>query len=142
MTEFDDKLLTENIIPWCFLSTEIKNKFLEGAKTRKVYFCLTEDYFESIDKPSWAGITVYRLDPIPPTKPSIDWSHVAKKFNWLARDINGMCYLYEQKPYLTLRNHSWGANKGRIADAIGFASLIPGDWDGENSLVERPHAHV
>lgn len=86
--------------------------------------------------PAWAGDVVYRVKPAPLTKPSIDWSHVAPEWKWLARDDDGMMWLYEW-PQPDCGVYSWKAH-GRYADASAFASLTPGMCDWRDSLVRRP----
>lgn len=36
--------------------------------------------------PQWWKEQQYRLAPKPLTKPSVDWSHVGEKWNWMATD--------------------------------------------------------
>jgi hypothetical protein len=87
--------------------------------------------------PTWADTVVFRAKPQPPTKPSIDWSHVAKEYKWLARDAgepNG--FLYDEEPHPTLYGQ-WQC-EGMCINATVFASYTPGICDWRDSLVERP----
>ncbi len=69
------------------------------------------------------------------TKPSIDWSHVALEFNWLALNERGKAFIYETRP--ERHNFGWSNSVGWCS-ARGFASLTPGSCDWKDSLVMRP----
>ena len=69
------------------------------------------------------------------TKPSIDWSHVNKYFNYLAMDADGNFYIYTDKPLQC--DQQWTTNLP-CALAIHFASFVPGTCDWKDSLVKRP----
>ena len=76
---------------------------------------------------------------IKPTKPSIDWSQVSDKFNYLARDESGLIYLYENKPEVAHDGWSSVAGVGgMIVWAVTFKSLEVGTCNWTESLVERP----
>jgi hypothetical protein len=97
----------------------------------------TTGWFETQKSPNHFATFVYRVKPQPLTKPTIDWSHVAPEYKWLARDFNGGGFLYEVKPE---RGHDfaiWSAYCG-FASTKGFASYQPGTCDWNDSLVERP----
>lgn len=76
----------------------------------------------------------WRVKPQPLTKPSIDWSHVAPECKWLARDKNGECSLFTERP--SLEERIWFVNGWLKASP--FASLNPGTCDWRDSLVKRP----
>ena len=90
-----------------------------------------------IDEPSWSGTVVYRVKPQPTTKPSIDWSHVAPEYQWLARDANGRGFLYEDAPRLISEGGVWATSPCYLL-ARHFASYTPGTCDWRESLVQRP----
>lgn len=84
----------------------------------------------------WMVNLVYRVKPAPLTKPSIDWSHVAPKFKWMAQDENGDAYLYaESKPDAA---HSVWVTEGAFCECSAFPGYTPGTCDWKDSLVERP----
>ena len=87
---------------------------------------------------------VYKLDDelrfkhrIKPTKPSIDWSHVSDEFNYLARDKEGLVYLYGNKPKITEYDW-WFVDDVEFVSASAFKSVEIGNCDWTESLVERP----
>jgi hypothetical protein len=96
----------------------------------------------NIEAPSWSGNLVYRVKPQPPTKPSIDWSHVAPEYKWLARDDCDNAYLYAGLPSVSAYCSEWVANCDAYAAnafaANAFASYTPGTCDWRDSLVQRP----
>jgi hypothetical protein len=92
--------------------------------------------WKTIVEPSWLSSSVYRAKPAPPpTKPSINWSHVAEEYNWLARDRCGTPYLYKKEPR---RIHEQWVACGEFAkEASNFASYQPGNCDWAMSLIYR-----
>lgn len=75
-----------------------------------------------------------RTNPAP-TKPSIDWSHIAPRFKWLARDNDGEAYFFEKEP--TAGRWRWCV-LGGYGIAHTLASYHPGTCDWRDSLIQRP----
>ena len=70
------------------------------------------------------------------TKPSIDWSHVNERFQWLATDDDGKSYLYVEEPQQD--EHRWETGQ-TYTSAAHFASFTPGTCNWKHSLVKRPN---
>ena len=70
------------------------------------------------------------------TKPSIDWDHVSKDFQYLAMDSGGLHHLFVEKPEPIAME--WTSHALYIL-AEHFASFIPGTCDWRDSLVKRPN---
>ncbi len=85
------------------------------------------------DPPMWDKYYTYRVAA---TKPSIDWSHVAPQFKWMATSKSGLTWLSEADPYLG--QAMWCTNTGRCINADAFASFRAGTCDWKDSLVQRP----
>ncbi len=70
------------------------------------------------------------------TADTIDWSHVAPEFKWMARDMDNRAWLYAQNPH---RNDNlWFSCKNRRPDIEEiFASYKQGTCDWKDSLVSR-----
>lgn len=81
----------------------------------------------------WYENCVYRVAP---TKPSIDWSHVAPQFKWMATDADCTTMLYEEKPIEW--KTEWGWTGGDCTNITCLASFRPGTCDWKDSLVQRP----
>ena len=79
-----------------------------------------------------------RLAPQPLTPDSIDWSHVADKRNYMARDVVGLAFIYTGRP--AVDGAMWAP--GRLDDCQMlngvFASYTRGTCDWTDSLVVRP----
>ena len=71
------------------------------------------------------------------TKPSIDWSHVHPDYKYLARDEDGLVYIYKDKPHICEYGDAW-LGSGGFSGASAFLTLKPGNCDWTESLVERP----
>jgi hypothetical protein len=73
-------------------------------------------------------------------KPSINWDHVSKDYNYLATDKDGRSYLFKNKnkPNLLLSQGSWMGTPNSASDAEGLSSFKKGDCDWKDSLVSRP----
>lgn len=102
------------------------------------------DGWRSDPCPVWAPLEIYRIMPVKPkilTKPSIEWSHVADRYKWLAVSKYDRGWLFEYKP--DVGREGWllsvdetGANAFSSADA--FSSYVRGTCDWKDSLVKRP----
>jgi hypothetical protein len=80
---------------------------------------------------------VWRVKPAPLTKPSIEWSHVAPEYKWLADWRSGEGFLFTCKPKVS-NSWQWGGCDGKLGRVSAFASYTPGTCDWRDSLVERP----
>lgn len=87
--------------------------------------------------PIWRGYHTYRVKLQPLTKPSIDWSHVAPEYKWLARDGSGEGFLFTCKPRV-VNSWRWSGCDGKLSRASAFASYTSGTCDWRDSLVGRP----
>ena len=112
---------------------EVMQHFADGGEVeRKRPF---SDWETEVDNPAWNWEgRCYRKAVI---KPSIDWSHVAERFDWMATDEDGETYAYEREP--SIRNNIWGAS-GVHVRVVAFASFKPGTCDWKDSLVSRKEA--
>ena len=70
------------------------------------------------------------------TKPTVNWDHVNSRYNYLAQDESGTCWVYEHVPILI--EDEWASSRGDCTPADCLQSLVPGTCDWEDSLVERP----
>jgi len=92
-------------------------------------------YWIDCDEPKWAfHINHYRVKPKLSQKPSINWEHVAGRFNWLATDESGISYLYTEKP--TFDRGFWLTDNDYV-EVSGFSSFNPGNLSCSQSLVYR-----
>ena len=86
----------------------------------------------TIDKPSWDwSYHPYRIAKTPDT---INWSHVAPEFKYMARDLHGRALLYQSKP--KIMDTVWVGHPNTFADY--FLSYRKGTVDWKDSLVIRP----
>jgi hypothetical protein len=85
----------------------------------------------TICDPMWARTCVYRVAP---TKPSIDWSHVAPQFKWMATDQDETTWVHEDKPFCG----DCGWDTGNYENVAAFSSFRAGTCDWKDSLVQRP----
>ena len=71
------------------------------------------------------------------TKPSIDWTQIKDEYKWLAVDVNGCAYVYENEPNNDGSAH-WCSSSAAYFHVNGLVSYSRGTCDWEDSLVERP----
>ena len=90
--------------------------------------------WHDIGNPSWHSHYLYRIKE---TKPSIDWSHIATEYRWLAMDKCGEAYVYDRKPSLVEVWNAWDVS-GQYHNVGVLVSYKAGTCDWKNSLVERP----
>ena len=69
-------------------------------------------------------------------KPTVNWDHVHSRYNYLAQDKEGTCWVYENIPIP--REVEWVSGRGGCTPADCLQSLVPGTCSWEDSLVERP----
>jgi hypothetical protein len=127
--------LTKITTPFGLLDEETRQALVAHGGPYE-FFTYNGDWVEDVNFTGLPAKT-YRVKPQPLTKPTIDWSHVAPEYKWLARDFNGGGYLYEVKPERSHDFAIWSAYCG-FASTKGFASYQPGTCDWGDSLVERP----
>ena len=120
---------------------EVMQAFERGEKIERFWVRTTSvpASWKYTEHPSWEwGEFDYRIAPAPALVPdSIDWSHVAPEFRWMARDLSENAFLYTTPPsglarVWTTRIASYTVN------ARSFASYKRGTVDWKDSLVERP----
>ena len=92
-------------------------------------------FFQLVSPPSWTSCGVYRAVRSAPTKPSINWDHVADEFIAMATDKNQFAWLYKEIP--NDREVYW-TSRGGGTPANAFSSYTPGTCDWRDSLVIRP----
>lgn len=106
--------------------------FADGKRVEK-FDPFIQQWIE-ISDPVFIGDQLYRIAA---PKPSIDWSHVAPEYRWLAVDEDGVPFLYQRKPYKGAK--SWMIISGKLINALCFTSYhCPPDVDWRESLVKRP----
>lgn len=110
----------------------IMQAFVDGKQIE--IFSLSLKIWVASSNPAWDWLnTQYRIKV---TKPSIDWSHVADRFNYLSRDKIGGYILSTMKPTgRHIDGHFMG--RGECLDASVFSSLDPGTCDWKDSLICR-----
>lgn len=97
-------------------------------------FNATSVWCEPINMVFFAHCT-YRARPAPLVPDTIDWSHVAPEWKWMARDEDGLVYFYTGKPNMGAYN--WDS----ISEweyCTAFASYRRGTVAWQDSLVQRP----
>lgn len=131
----------ENRVQWRWLTTEEKDQLLKAVEDGKRLVYYNETYGEFIEV-TWRNLDyyknqVYRLALL--RKPTINWSHVAPEWKWLAVNKNGLSQLFKKEPYIKCKSEGfWRDTCGSMLTANSFASLDPGTVDWADSLVERP----
>lgn len=81
----------------------------------------------------------YRIAPSA-TPDTIDWSHVALEFKYMARARGGWVGLYTDKPFVE-GGGQWNYSIGKAANVSGvMSSYRKGTVDWKDSLVIRPVA--
>ena len=58
------------------------------------------------------------------TKPTVNWNHVNSRYNYLAQDSDGTCWVYENEPIIV--NDDWASSRGDCTPADCLQSLVPG----------------
>ena len=101
-----------------------RGKMIEFYSTR-LQWCLASN-------PSWFEKKAYRIAATPDT---IDWSHLAPEWRFVARDKNGLAWAYINKP--DLKSAAWCA-KGEYGSRVTTPSFRNNGMPWDQSLIERP----
>lgn len=72
-----------------------------------------------------------------PTVPEIDWDKLPGSARFIATDMNGKMWWYEEMPTTSVCNSEWWALKGKMLE-IPTPYIVSLCLDWENSLQERP----
>lgn len=99
-------------------------------------FSASSVWCEPINMVFFAHCT-YRARPAPLVPDTIDWSHVAPEWKWMARDGRGGVMLYNDEPHISVGD-IWDCGSGDYHEAEAFASYRRGTVAWQDSLVERP----
>lgn len=103
----------------------------------------TGDFWLKIKSPrDFEHFEVLRVSAPEKVKPSIDWSAINKKWNWLAMDSDGTWYLYDKSPDLIINSGIWGSANSdyecRLLRSDLLRSFEPGNVEWTDSLIVRP----
>lgn len=131
-----DMDLTKITTPFGLLDTETKEALKAHGGPYERYSVDTQEGWVDCNFPTWIHYAVYRVKPAHLNKPSIDWSHVAPEFKWMAQDRSGCGWLFKSKPRFGCECALFSDEPGVKAD--GFQSYTPGTCDWRDSLVGRP----
>jgi len=74
-----------------------------------------------------------------PNRPSCNWDHVNKDYDWMAADGDGTLWFYSVRPKRSSVHSTWhgdGDGQGRPAET--HISVTPGTCEWRDSLVRRP----
>lgn len=115
---------------------ELFNAWLDGDKI-EVQFP-DDKSWAVLDYPQWNCGHVYRVEPTPLTKPSIEWGHVAPKYKWAAVDEDGSPYAYINEPKPQQWPNIWWDEEAASVSLECLASFKPGTCNWKDSLVQRP----
>jgi hypothetical protein len=129
----------------------IMQAYLDGKTIEYRHKNIPEDRdFLSFDRtddesPIWEwGLFDYRIKQSTPD--NINWDHVHPDYNYMARDNDGLVYLYGKKPTRGSPHYGmWSTNEnqeGKVSGAQAFASFKQGEVDWKDSLVVRPGYEV
>lgn len=127
--EYLEKQMTNNAhIERTKRMIEVMQAYVDGEEIETCYGV--------VDNPNWEWdyADKYRIAKTPD---SIDWSHVAPEFKYMARDESEVPYVYGDKPYISTDN--W-MTRSDVACVRHFSSYKRGTVDWKDSLVIRPGA--
>ena len=110
---------------------KVMQAYVDGEE---VEFSYDGENWQKIEEPSFSRGVKYRIAPAA-TPDTIDWSHVAPEFKWMARDSEGQCWLYLSQPKV---GSGFWYSPDDATPADSFTSYRRGTCDWKGSLVKRP----
>lgn len=111
---------------------EVEEYYPGGLAHRRIGYHIT-------DSPEFLEGDDLRIKATPD---SIDWSHVAPEFKWMARGDGGVdTYIFNRKPSINVASSQWYSSDAACLVVIAqhFASYKQGTCDWTESLQERPN---
>lgn len=121
---------------------EVMQAFIAGATVQYKENKPWEEHWQTFEQvtsnhqPIWDWLRMtYRIKPAEPD--SIEWSHVAPNFKFMAREADGKTFLYSERPHCENRL-CWTVKDGHIAYAAPFVSYRDNGTPWRDSLVVRP----
>lgn len=99
------------------------------------YYSNQSGYWKPARNLDWSVHRHYRVAPTPDT---IDWSHVTPEYKWMSRNLEGIPYLFVNRPQ-TSCSFWYSCSPTDSACAVHFSSYKRGTADWKDSLVERPN---
>lgn len=116
-------------------AAEVMQAYADGAEVEWCFRGTLRPEWHEDEAPTFDWYSYeYRVKTVVPD--SIDWSHVATEYRWMARDRSGHTYLHKSKPIRGCAG--WNTNASDWVSVRGFTSYTRGTTDWEDSLVERP----
>lgn len=130
---------TENCINATKEQLVVMRAFLDGVKIQVAEAGGDNaDCWVDAAAPVWDFVR-YRYRVARKIMPSIDWSTVSPKYNYLAIQQPGAGFLYANLPVLRRADGMWSnSHSGAYAIAAPFASYNRGNVDWFDSLIARP----
>lgn len=126
--------LTKIDRPFGLLDPETQEALrIEGRKGNVEVFC--DGGWMTGGSISICDHLTYRARPAPFVPDTIDWSHVAPEWKWMARDEDGEGFLFRSMPEIDDGGY-WCDDENLEADV--FASYRRGTVAWQDSLVKRP----
>lgn len=114
---------------------KVMQAYVDGEKIE--YKGYIADIWADCSTPIWSWPDFdYRITSAT-TPDTIDWSHVAPEFKWMARDEDGTAWLFKSEPRICNEIEIWTC-KGISNSVTPIASYRPGTCDWKDSLVKRP----
>lgn len=113
--------------------------FADGKELEYHYSCQPDSGWFKFDYETYGFYADchYRIAEKKYKEPIIPWKSLSKDVKWYARDEDGKCFFFNEKPDLLC--FTWSACSGSpLIRADYIAGHVPGDCPWEESLVERP----
>jgi len=127
--------LTEINVPFGLLDDDTQERLKAWAHGWQLFN--VHGNWLSVFKPFWNRQAVYRALPEPNRKPSVNWDHVAKRFNVLTVDGVEQAMLWKSSPSPWPERMIW-SGKGPVYDANAFESLDIGSGPWHQRIAYRP----
>jgi len=114
---------------------EVMQAYVDGEEIE--FHSGADDSWSKTDMPIWdCFFGKYRIAPSS-TPDTINWDHVAPEFKYMARDENGIPFLYRNRPSIKDLDQ-WVDLDDICSNANSHKSYKRGTVDWKDSLVIRP----
>jgi hypothetical protein len=132
--------MTNNRVPYGLLTDAEKAALHEHEKAGGEFIFIDPVHVDTVwpcKTPSWLDGVIYRTVPLPKTQDVIAWDWLPAWAEWVARDMNGSAFAYDEEP--ECRGDKWvfgGSECTRIDYWPGIVRIGTCDW--RDSKQRRP----
>jgi hypothetical protein len=129
--------MTQNRVPYGLLTDGEKAALHEHENAGGVFAYYWGSGWISVGTVMWNEYNIYRTVPLPKTQDVIAWERLPAWVQWVAREVDGDVYAYDEEPECRANEWRFGGSECiRIDYWPGIVQIGTADW--KDSKQRRP----